>query len=237
MKMRKGRHKIWGRFWMLFAGFGTFGRIATRIASWSSPPYFGRSRLAGLNSKGYIDPAAGIHHELFRSGKNIFLDSGVLIFQAKDGGPVELGDRVHIYRDTIIQTGKAGSVSIGSDTHIQPRCLFSAFKSPIRIGCSVQIAPNCAFYPYDHGFAPDRPIIEQPLQTKGGITVEDDAWLGFGVVVLDGVRIGKGSVIGAGSVVTRNIPDGAVAAGVPARVVRMRAALPHETSVKNVSAT
>jgi acetyltransferase-like isoleucine patch superfamily enzyme len=59
--------------------------------------------------------------------------------------------------------------------------------------------------------------------TKGGIRVGDDAWLGFGVVVLDGVSIGKGAVIGAGAVVTSDIPDNAIACGVPAKVVRARA--------------
>jgi acetyltransferase-like isoleucine patch superfamily enzyme len=63
------------------------------------------------------------------------------------------------------------------------------------------------------------------LQTKGDIVIEDDAWLGVGVVVLDGVRIGKGAVIGAGSVVTRDIPDNAIAVGVPASVVKMRGAI------------
>jgi acetyltransferase-like isoleucine patch superfamily enzyme len=92
----------------------------------------------------------------------------------------------------------------------------------------VQIAPNCAFYPYDHGIEPDELISKQPLRTKGGIIVEDGAWLGFGVIVLDGVRIGKGAVIGAGSVVNQDVPDGAIAVGVPAKVVRMRAELAKE---------
>ena len=54
----------------------------------------------------------------------------------------------------------------------------------------------------------------------------DDAWLGYGVIVLDGVRIGKGAVVGAGSVVTEDIPDGGIAVGVPARVVKMRGGSP-----------
>jgi acetyltransferase-like isoleucine patch superfamily enzyme len=94
--------------------------------------------------------------------------------------------------------------------------------SSIQIGCGVQIAPNCAFYPYDHGFARGQLIMEQPCKTKGGIIIDDDAWLGHGVIVLDGVRIGKGAVIGAGSVVTNDIPDGAIASGIPSRVVKMR---------------
>ena len=52
--------------------------------------------------------------------------------------------------------------------------------------------------------------------------MDDYAWLGVGVIVLSGVRIGKGAVVGAGSVVTRDIPDGGVAVGVPARVIKMR---------------
>jgi acetyltransferase-like isoleucine patch superfamily enzyme len=94
--------------------------------------------------------------------------------------------------------------------------------APIQIGRDVQIAPYCAFYSYNHGFAPGALIRKQPLQTKGGIAIEDDVWLGVGVIVLDGVRIGKGAVVGAGSVVTQDIPDGAIAVGKPARVVKMR---------------
>jgi acetyltransferase-like isoleucine patch superfamily enzyme len=95
----------------------------------------------------------------------------------------------------------------------------------------VDIAPCCAFYPYNHGIVPGIPIRKQPLQSKGGIVVDDGAWLGFGVIVLDGVRIGKGAVVGAGSVVTRDVPDGAIACGVPARVLMMRSDLSQETAV------
>ena len=62
----------------------------------------------------------------------------------------------------------------------------------------------------------------------GDIVVGDDAWLGYGVIVLDGVHIGKGAVVGAGSVVTNNIPDGGIAVGMPARVVKMREDTPHK---------
>jgi acetyltransferase-like isoleucine patch superfamily enzyme len=97
-----------------------------------------------------------------------------------------------------------------------------AIVGSLVIGKRVEIAPRCAFYPYNHGTKLEENIRSQPVHTKGGIRIGDDAWLGYGVTVLDGVSIGKGAVIGAGSVVTKNVPDNAIAHGVPARIVAMR---------------
>jgi acetyltransferase-like isoleucine patch superfamily enzyme len=217
--------KIWPRFWMRFAGLSGFGRIAMRIATWFVPPYYARCYLARLNDKGYIAPGATICHNKLRLGNNIFIGDRVVIFQDRDGGPVEIDDGSYLYGETYVETGSGGSLKIGSNTHIHPRCLISAYKSSIVIGDGVQIAPNCAFYSYDHGIDPGELIEKQSLVTKGGITIEDDSWLGFGVIVLDGVRIGKGSVVGAGSVVTRDVADGAIAVGNPAHVIKMRSEL------------
>ncbi len=210
------------RFWMRFSGLSTFGRFATRLATWFAPPYYARCYLSHFTPKGYISPSATIYHGNLKLGKNIFIGDRVTVFQDNDGGSVDIGERSHIHVDTFIETGAGGSVKIGTNTHIQPRCQLSAYKGDIIIGCGVQIAPNCAFYPYNHSFVPHTLIMEQPLITKGNIIIEDDVWLGFGVIVLDGVRIGKGSVIGAGAVVTHDIPAGSVAAGIPAKVLRTR---------------
>jgi len=221
--MTKARlRRVWAQFWMKFAGPGRVGRTATRLAGWFYPPYKARHSLAGYSPAGYISPTATIHHKNLSLGRHIFLGDGVTIFARSAGEPVILGDEVYINKDTIIELGHGGSLTIGDGTTIQPRCQFSAYKGPIQIGQMVQIAPNCAFYPYNHAMAPDRPMKQQPLFTKGGIVLEDDVWLGFGVVVLDGVHIGKGAVIGAGSVVNNDIPAGAIAVGVPARVVKTR---------------
>lgn len=223
MKLRIRIRNVWARFWMRFAGMTPYGKLATRLAAWYYPPYLGRYHLANMNKRAlYVSLKATIYHDNLRLGPNVFIDDGVIIFKDEDGGPVELSKGVHLHRDVIVQTGQNGSVTIGNDTHIQPRCLFSAFKAPIRIGALCEIAPNCAFYPYDHGYKPGEPIRNQPLQTKGGIVIEDDVWLGFGVIVLDGVKIERGAVIAAGAVVTKDIPEDAIAAGIPARVIKMR---------------
>ena len=213
------------RFWMHFAGLNTIGRIATRLATWFALPHKASTYLAYLNNRGYIAPSAIIHHSDLRSGTNILIGDRVIIYQAKNGGFVEIGDQVCILRDSVLETGYGGYITIGPTTWIQPRCQLNAYMAPIEIGIGVDIAPNCAIYSYDHGFAPDKTIREQPLETKGGIIIGDHSWIGVGVTVLSGVHIGKGAVIGAGSVVTRDIPDGAIAVGRPARVIMMRSDL------------
>jgi acetyltransferase-like isoleucine patch superfamily enzyme len=213
---------LWAKLWMYHAGQGHVGRLATRLASLFSPSYKSGCYLARLTSKSYVSPKASVFHGNLQLEGNAFIGDRVIIYEAKDGGFVRIARRVHIHQDCIIETGQGGTISIGEDTHIQPRCQFSAYKGPIEIGRSVQIAPNCAFYPYDHGFSSEEAIKNQPLKTKGGIFIGDDAWLGVGVIVLDGSRIGKGAVIGAGSIVKTIIPDMAIAVGAPARVIRLR---------------
>ena len=217
--------RLWTRGWMRFAGLSAFGRIATRFASWGAPPHKARVLLANMNRRGYIEPSATIYHSDLRLGANCFIGDRVTIFQRENGGPVELGDRVYIYKDTIMETGYGGSLTLEAEASIHPRCQLNAYKSHIYIGRGVMIAPNCAFYPYDHGVAPNKPIRKQPLQSKGPIVVGNDAWIGVGVIILGGVRIGDGAVIAAGSVVTNDVPDGAIGAGVPARVIKMRSEL------------
>ncbi len=211
----------WSGFWMLFAGRGPTGRIATRLAGLFARPYKGRRYLARLNAQGYYSPSAVISCRHLTTGDHIFVGDRVTIYEA-DAGEVHIGDRVAIHQDTVIQVGEGGRVEIGTDTHIQPRCYVSAQKGWLTIGNHVQIASNCGFYTHSHGMEAGELMRRQPLRTKGGIVIGDDVWLGFGVIVLDGVRIGNGAMIGAGAVVTRDVPADAIAVGMPARVIGKR---------------
>jgi acetyltransferase-like isoleucine patch superfamily enzyme len=202
------------------------------VAGWLYPPYRGRVSLARLHPRGYIAPSATLHHTTLRFGQHVFIGDRVLIYQHdSERGSVELGARVRLHREVIIETGRGGSLVIGDETNVQPRCQFSAYQGSIRIGRGVSIAPYCAFYPYDHGIAPDMSVRKQPLRSRGGIVIEDEAWLGVGVIVLDGVCIGQGAVVGAGSVVAHDVPAGAVVHGVPARVLMLRSDLPGQHDV------
>lgn len=214
--------KKWARFWMRFADLSASGRIASYIATWFAPPYKARKYLAHLTEKSFVSPNALIHHKHLKISKNVYIGDRVVIYQAAKGGSVKIGERTHLHQEIIIETGAGGEIVIGDDTHIQPRCQFSAYKGNIEIGSDVQIAPFCAFYPYNHEFYSNKLIREQSLTTKGGIVIEDDALLGVGAIVLDGVRIGKGAVIGAGSVVNHDIPKHSVAVGLPAQVIKTR---------------
>jgi acetyltransferase-like isoleucine patch superfamily enzyme len=214
--------QYWVRFWMRYAGLSNIGRIATRFASWFAPPHKASGSLAMMSPKGFISPSATIYHPDLNLGANVLISDRVLIFCDINGGPVEIGDRVCIFRDTIIDIGEGGSVKIGEDTSIHPRCQLNSYLAPIIIGKGVLIAANCLFYPHNHSFALGKPIYQQPTHSKGPIIIGDYSWLGAGAIVLGGVKIGSGAVIGAGAVVTKNIPDNAIAVGVPAQVFKIR---------------
>jgi len=92
----------------------------------------------------------------------------------------------------------------------------------LEIGNNCLIAAHVVFVPENHRFDQSDLLIREQGVIQKGICIEDDVWVATRVVVLDGVTIGRGAVIGAGSVVTKDIPAYAVAYGTPARVVGQR---------------
>jgi galactoside O-acetyltransferase len=134
---------------------------------------------------------------------------------------IDLGDEVIIFRNAALHA-EEGNLSIGHHVGINTNAFIDASQGSIRIGEYCLIGPNCVLRAADHRFDQiDRPIRLQG-HSRGEIILEDDVWLGANVVVLSGVRIGKGSVIGAQSVVTKDIAPYSVAVGNPARVIRSR---------------
>lgn len=137
-------------------------------------------------------------------------------------GPyIKIGDEVKINSYCIIETGGGGQIEIGSNTAINSFCTIYG-QGGLSIGRNVRIGPRVGIFPSNKHFEDtSQPIAKQGIE-RLGITIEDDVWLGANVQVMDGISIGRGSVIGAGSVVTKSIPPFALAFGTPARVVRLR---------------
>jgi acetyltransferase-like isoleucine patch superfamily enzyme len=145
-------------------------------------------------------------------------------------GEFRIGDGALISRGCVI-SGKDGPLSIGPRVNIGVGCVMYA-STRLEIGADTMLAAQC----YVGGGRyrvlgrTDVPIAEQP-EPRLGVVIEDDCWLGAGVIVVDGVRIGRGSVVGAGAVVTRDVEPYSVMAGVPAKRVAMRGgAGPEETT-------
>lgn len=208
---------------MRMSSLPRIGRLCTRLAASLRGPYKDRRVLANLTPNPYVSPRAQIHCARLSVGPHCFIDDDVTIFAHPDGGEVRLGEGVHLYRGTIVEIGRGGSVIIGAHTHIQSHCNIKGFLGSTRIGRNVQIAPHCGFSPYEHGFDDlGADIRDQEIRSSGDIVLEDNVWLGLHVQLLDGVTIGEGTIVGAGAVVTKSLPANCIAVGVPARVVRQR---------------
>ena len=151
----------------------------------------------------------------------VSLGFDVLINTFGNNSQIYLRKQVILDRGVDIRALDGGYIEIDECTYIGPyTCM--AGPGAIAIGKNCLIGSHSGIYANNHNFAdPHHNIAKQGITCKG-ITLEDDCWLGTGVKVLDGVTIGKGSVIGAGAVVTKDIPPYSVAVGVPARVVSRR---------------
>ncbi len=114
-----------------------------------------------------------------------------------------------------------GEVNIGAKTVIGQECTISAFQH-VSIGRECIIADRVMLIDFDHGVTEvERPIRMQGIY-KRDVRVGHNVWIGYGACILRGVSVGENAIIGTNSVLTRSIPDNAVVAGAPARVIRMR---------------
>ena len=142
----------------------------------------------------FIHPLSSIgNHNLLCVGKN-----------------VEINHNVTIWGNNII---------IGDYTQINPN---TSIYGRVKIGKYVMIAPNCMIAGGNHSYNDTSVPMRFQSGTCKGIVIDDDVWIGANCVILDGVRIGRGSVIGAGSVVTKDIEEYSIAVGNPCKVIKKR---------------
>ena len=110
-----------------------------------------------------------------------------------------------------------GDVVIGDHTRIG---LHNTIIGPVTIGSHVNLAQNITVTALNHNFDDATRRIDQQGVSTLPVTIADDVWIGAGAVVLPGVTIGRHSVVAAGAVVTRDVPDGCVVGGVPAKIIK-----------------
>jgi acetyltransferase-like isoleucine patch superfamily enzyme len=116
-----------------------------------------------------------------------------------------------------------GQISIGAKSVLGQECTISCYQH-VSIGRECIIADRVMMIDFDHGMVEvERPIREQGIY-KRDVNVGHNVWIGYGACVLRGVSVGNNAVIGTNAVVTCDVPDNAIVAGVPARIIRMRAA-------------
>ena len=175
-------------------------------------------------------------------GKDIILGQGIVLRHPQS---ITLGDRVAIDDYTLLDASGAGDsgILLGNDVIVSRNCVIQGKTGPLKlgdgvdVGCntilssgsgifignSVLIAGNC--YIGGGRYIANRtdiPIKEQGIYSRGPVIIKDDVWLGAGVTVLDGIEIGRGCIVGAGALVTKNLPDYSIAVGVPAKVTQTR---------------
>lgn len=161
------------------------------------------------------------HPHKIAIGDNVVIDDACCLdAKGTDNQGIVIGDRVFVGRNTILSC-KNGDIVIEDDANLGFNCeIFSA--SRVRVGKSILMAAYTYLVGGDHLYdRVDIPVLEQG-RTARGIDVGDHVWLGTHVVVTDGSQIGRDAIIGAGAVVVGEIPEFAIAAGIPAKVMRDR---------------
>lgn len=164
-----------------------------------------------------------------RLGRGAYLDHGVYLHACPGG--ISIGPESMVMKNAILHVynfrdlPRAG-ISIGARSLVGEACILRG-QGGISIGDDVYLGTLVQLLAVNHIFADTtRPVSQQGI-TAQGISIADGAWIGSGAILLDGVRVGRNAVVGAGAVVNCDVPDYCVAVGNPARVIRdLRAAPP-----------
>lgn len=158
--------------------------------------------------------------ELKEIGENVIFEEGVLVFHPEH---IRIGRNVYIGHRTILKGYHQNEIVIGDHTWIGQNCFFHG-AAGIRIGKAVGIGPMVQILTSMHRSDDfSKPVLFHPLEFRE-VIIEDGSDIGIGSIILPGVRIGRGAIVGAGSVVTKEVPPFCIVAGNPARLLRKRGA-------------
>jgi galactoside O-acetyltransferase len=166
------------------------------------------------------------HPGRIRLGNSVILSEQCVLDGRHDcaDDAIILGDNV-ILSNAVMLSCKNGTMVIGSDTGINAQTVVQSTNNcPVRIGSDCVVGQRCLIIG-GGSYNTDRldvPIRKQGIRDDGGVVLEEDVWLGANVTVLGGVTMGRGSIAGAGAVVTRSVPSGNICMGVPAKVTGTR---------------
>ena len=160
-------------------------------------------------------------------GKDCRVDPSVTVMRwGARADALCLADGVSVYAQTRFVLGDVDAdpcvgLTVGARTIINVGCYLSG-EGGLSIGADVLIGAHVHLLSAGHAIDEGEEIIARNRITRAAVSVGDGAWLGAGATVLEGVRIGRGAVVAAGALVRQDVPDGMIAAGVPARVIRAR---------------
>jgi acetyltransferase-like isoleucine patch superfamily enzyme len=134
----------------------------------------------------------------------------------------QIGSDIYIGRNCTFSK----NISIGNDVSIGENCCFQSAHGKIRIGNHVMFGPDVHIHGGNHTFDRVGYLMKEHTDKKQGedgyIIIEDDVWVGARAIILKGVRVGRGSIIGAGSVLTKDLPPYSVYTGIPTARLRQR---------------
>tara|TARA_B100001250_G_scaffold408900_1_gene432161 strand:+ start:630 stop:1235 length:606 start_codon:yes stop_codon:yes gene_type:complete len=157
---------------------------------------------------------------LAKPSRGIRIETGIKIDSPKF---VSIGSNSYLGVNCKIYASPLAPISIGSNLSVNSNVMINARgEGGIKIGNNVLIGPNVVIRSNNHCFSnPDVPITNQGMN-KGEIIIEDDVWIASNSVVLPECRIGRGSIVAAGAVVTKDVPPFTVVGGYPAKSIGSR---------------
>ena len=161
------------------------------------------------------------HPHKIHIGDNVVVDDNCLLdAKGTTNRGIRIGAGVFVGRNTILSC-KDGDIELADGANIGFNCeVFSA--SQVRIGSHALLAAYMYVIGGDHDFSDPSAAVLSQGRTSAGVSIGDGAWIGAGAKILDGVNVGDGAVVGAGAVVRESVAAGAIAVGMPARVVGSR---------------